>query len=165
MPSVTAGYKLSEVPEPTGEDYQKAVSVLLPYLLSHRSRLALLESESSSSRAEQRSAGTEAGGPHAQQQQASEIGAALGAPGLGADQRSRLAEVVDTAILKVMLLAAMAASHIAKSGSCGRISIQLLLIGRSLLGAFQQLLIPSKEDVSSCTIAMGCSWGKRAEAF
>ena len=28
------------VPEPEGEDFKKAVSVLLPYLLSHRTRLA-----------------------------------------------------------------------------------------------------------------------------
>ena len=35
-----AGYKLTELPEPAGEDFAKAVSVLLPYLLSHRTRLA-----------------------------------------------------------------------------------------------------------------------------
>jgi len=34
------------VPEPEGEDFKKAVSVLLPYLLSHRTRLASLEDSS-----------------------------------------------------------------------------------------------------------------------
>ena len=34
------------VPEPTGEDFKRAVSVLLPYLLSHRTRLASLEDSS-----------------------------------------------------------------------------------------------------------------------
>ena len=37
-----AGYDLPDVPEPTGEAFAKAVSLLLPYLLSHRSRLAAL---------------------------------------------------------------------------------------------------------------------------
>ncbi len=34
------GVKLPRVAEPTGEAYNQAVSILLPYLLSHRSRLA-----------------------------------------------------------------------------------------------------------------------------
>ncbi len=34
------------MPEPEGEDFKKAVSVLLPYLLSHRTRLASLEDSS-----------------------------------------------------------------------------------------------------------------------
>ena len=42
---VAAGYKLPEMPEPSGDSYQKAVEVLLPYLLSHRSRLATLSSK------------------------------------------------------------------------------------------------------------------------
>lgn len=42
---MAAGYKLPEMPEPSGESYQKAVEVLLPYLLSHRSRLATLSSQ------------------------------------------------------------------------------------------------------------------------
>ena len=37
---VRSGVKLPRVAEPTGEAYSQAVSVLLPYLLSHRSRLA-----------------------------------------------------------------------------------------------------------------------------
>jgi hypothetical protein len=43
MPTATrvvAGYDLPEVPEPSGGAFAKAVSLLLPYLLSHRSRLA-----------------------------------------------------------------------------------------------------------------------------
>ena len=35
------------VPEPQGEDFKKAVSVLLPYLLSHRTRLASSLADSS----------------------------------------------------------------------------------------------------------------------
>ncbi len=34
------------MPEPEGENFKKAVSVLLPYLLSHRTRLASLEDSS-----------------------------------------------------------------------------------------------------------------------
>ena len=42
-----AGSHADTAPEPTGEDFKKAVSVLLPYLLSHRTRLASLEDSSS----------------------------------------------------------------------------------------------------------------------
>ena len=42
-----AGSQADTAPEPTGEDFKKAVSVLLPYLLSHRTRLASLEDSSS----------------------------------------------------------------------------------------------------------------------
>ena len=42
---LTADYKLPELPEPEGESFQKAVEVLLPYLLSHRSRLAAMCSQ------------------------------------------------------------------------------------------------------------------------
>lgn len=38
--TLPAGVKLPKVAEPTGEAYSDAVSILLPYLLSHRSRLA-----------------------------------------------------------------------------------------------------------------------------
>ena len=37
---LSTGVKLQKVAEPSGEAYSHAVSVLLPYLLSHRSRLA-----------------------------------------------------------------------------------------------------------------------------
>lgn len=37
-----ADYKLADLPEPAGEGYKRAVEVLLPYLLSHRSRLAAM---------------------------------------------------------------------------------------------------------------------------
>lgn len=47
---MAAGYKLPELPEPAGESYQCAVEVLLPYLLSHHSRLASFEAEASSCR-------------------------------------------------------------------------------------------------------------------
>ena len=43
-----AGPQADAAPEPTGEDFKKAVSVLLPYLLSHRTRLASLEDSSGS---------------------------------------------------------------------------------------------------------------------
>ncbi len=36
---------VAEVPEPTGEAYRGAVSMLLPYLLSWRTRLSALEQE------------------------------------------------------------------------------------------------------------------------
>ena len=42
-----AGSQADAAPEPAGEDFKKAVSVLLPYLLSHRTRLASLEDSSS----------------------------------------------------------------------------------------------------------------------
>ena len=42
-----AGSQADAAPEPTGKDFKKAVSVLLPYLLSHRTRLASLEDTSS----------------------------------------------------------------------------------------------------------------------
>ncbi len=42
-----AGPQADAAAEPTGEDFKKAVSVLLPYLLSHRTRLASLEDSSS----------------------------------------------------------------------------------------------------------------------
>ena len=48
------------VPEPTGEDFKRAVSVLLPYLLSHRTRLASLED--SSDAAEPTTKAAQAGG-------------------------------------------------------------------------------------------------------
>ncbi len=40
MRASAAGYDLPDVPEPSGDAFAKAVSLLLPYLLSHRSRLA-----------------------------------------------------------------------------------------------------------------------------
>ncbi len=46
-------------PEPTGDDFKRAVSVLLPYLLSHRTRLASLEDGSDA--AEQNAAAPHAG--------------------------------------------------------------------------------------------------------
>ncbi len=36
---------MADVPEPTGEAYRGAVSMLLPYLLSWRTRLSALEQE------------------------------------------------------------------------------------------------------------------------
>lgn len=41
----STGYKLPEMPEPSGKAYQQAVEVLLPYLLSHRSRLASFDAD------------------------------------------------------------------------------------------------------------------------
>ena len=49
------------VPEPEGEDFKKAVSVLLPYLLSHRTRLAS-SLEYSSSGAEDSASAARQGG-------------------------------------------------------------------------------------------------------
>ena len=50
MPNITlcaADAQADAVPEPRAEDFKKAVSVLLPYLLSHRTRLASLEDSTS----------------------------------------------------------------------------------------------------------------------
>lgn len=45
------------MPEPEGEDFKKAVSVLLPYLLSHRTRLASSLEDSSTGAEDSPSAG------------------------------------------------------------------------------------------------------------
>ncbi|KAK9844012.1 hypothetical protein WJX81_001849 [Elliptochloris bilobata] len=66
-----SGYDLPEVPEPSGEAFVKAVSLLLPYLLSHRSRIGYRNEELAA---------------------------------LAPQQRRQLAEAVDTAILKAMLV-------------------------------------------------------------
>ena len=45
-PSLTAEVLgVADVPEPTGEAYRGGVSMLLPYLLSWRTRLSALEQE------------------------------------------------------------------------------------------------------------------------
>ena len=124
----SAGYKLAELPEPTGEDFQKAVSVLLPYLLSHRTRLAAsLPPDTASSTDEVNSTrssrgavgaaasmqqaqpaaveaagGEEAGAAHAAGE-ARDGGGAAEASGMSAEQSAQLAEAVDTAILKVLV--------------------------------------------------------------
>ena len=45
----SAGIELPEVAEPTGQDREQAVAAVLPYLLSHRSRLAALQAQMSGS--------------------------------------------------------------------------------------------------------------------
>lgn len=101
-----AGYKLSDVSEPAGDDYKRAVSVLLPYLLSHRTRLASLEAEQDD--------GDEAEPHHqlepqqqqrvpvaASQERLQEASVGSELSDLDAQQRGLLGEAVDTAILKV----------------------------------------------------------------
>lgn len=117
------------MPEPTGEAFAKAVSLLLPYLLSHRSRLAALAGGPCQGPADpdhdppgaarvglDRDNGV---GPHADEDDVQREGegyreadghAAGEAPGygdrvkelaaMGPQQRRQLAEAVDTAILK-----------------------------------------------------------------
>jgi hypothetical protein len=98
---VLAGYNLSEVPEPTGEDYNKAVSVLLPYLLSHRTRLACLGDRISSSTAQEDAARAAGEDPAEQLATPADTDAIAELSLLTAEQRALLAEAVDTAILKV----------------------------------------------------------------
>ncbi|KAA6422986.1 MAG: vam6 Vps39 isoform X1 [Trebouxia sp. A1-2] len=129
------GVKLPKVAEPTGEAYSDAVSILLPYLLSHRSRLAAFTAATDTAHQAAASQASTTAGSHpatAQHQSASRSGeppeAAAprgsyseameeagepGSPmrskpqeflaGLQPEQRHRLAVLVDTAILKVML--------------------------------------------------------------
>ncbi|KAL0024599.1 hypothetical protein WJX77_001647 [Trebouxia sp. C0004] len=129
------GVKLPKVAEPTGEAYSHAVSVLLPYLLSHRSRLAAFTAATDTAHQVAASQASTTAGSHratAQHQTASRSGEASeaaapggsyseameeagepGSPmhskpqeflaGLQPEQRHRLAVLVDTAILKVML--------------------------------------------------------------
>lgn len=87
------------MPEPEGEDFKKAVSVLLPYLLSHRTRLATLEQRPDNDE-EEAEEGAEAGAAKQEEQRESQSAALLS--GLIAEQRAQLAEAVDTAILKVL---------------------------------------------------------------
>lgn len=47
----TAGLHFSASSEPAGEEREQAIAALLPYLLSHRSRLAALQTHSSASTA------------------------------------------------------------------------------------------------------------------
>lgn len=88
---ICADYKLTEVAEPKGEEFKKAVSVLLPYLLSHRTRLASVKHDSDEEE--------EAAAESAEERPGHETAAELS--GLSAEQHTQLAEAVDTAILKV----------------------------------------------------------------
>ena len=89
--SPCAGYKLADVAEPKGDEFRKAVSVLLPYLLSHRTRLASVEHDDDEEE--------EADRTNAEKQQSQESITELSE--LTAEERATLAEAVDTAILKV----------------------------------------------------------------
>ncbi|BDA43540.1 Vam6/Vps39-like protein [Coccomyxa sp. Obi] len=91
LPSIS-GYKLADVAEPKGDEFRKAVSVLLPYLLSHRTRLASVEHDDEEE---------EADSTDAEMQRDQESTRELSE--LTAEQRATLAEAVDTAILKAML--------------------------------------------------------------
>ncbi len=88
--SPCAGYKLADLAEPKGDEFRKAVSVLLPYLLSHRTRLASVEQNDDE---------VEAGRTDAEKQREQESTFELSE--LTVEQRATLAEAVDTAILKV----------------------------------------------------------------
>lgn len=81
-----AGVKLPKVAEPTGEAYSHAVSVLLPYLLSHRSRLAAFTAATDTAHQAAASQASTTAGSHqatAQHQTASKSGEAseAAAPG------------------------------------------------------------------------------------
>ena len=124
------GVKRPHVTEPKGEAYSQAVSTLLPYLLSHRSRLAAFSaataSPSPATAGKDKASDTHLDGPAHQKSdflEASEAAAARDAfdveddaeepdspmrnqpqeflAGLQPEQRHRLAVLVDTAILKV----------------------------------------------------------------
>ncbi len=84
--TLPAGVKLPKVAEPTGEAYSHAVSVLLPYLLSHRSRLAAFTAATDTARQAAASQASTTAGSHqatAQHQTASRPGEAseAGTPG------------------------------------------------------------------------------------
>jgi hypothetical protein len=130
VPRGHAGYELGDLPEPAGEDFSKAVAVLLPYLLSHRTRLAASlppDDHEADAAAAAAAAASSGGGGSAAADQASdsaakpqglqeeeEAAAASGGPGdrdarvlrdaevagMSGEQRRQLAEAVDTAILK-----------------------------------------------------------------
>ncbi|KAK9829459.1 hypothetical protein WJX72_005979 [[Myrmecia] bisecta] len=102
--SLMTDYKLPPVPEPEGEAYTKAVSVLLPYLLSHRSRLASFDEAGAAPDSQEASSDVEAAEAGQGQAQDGEAGPAHARlAGLDAEQRRQLAVLVDTAILKAML--------------------------------------------------------------
>ena len=124
-----SGVKQPHVTEPKGEAYSQAVSTLLPYLLSHRSRLAAFSATTASSSqatpGKGQASDTHPHGPTHQKSdflEASEAAAARDdfdieadaepdspmrnqpqefLAGLQPEQRHRLAVLVDTAILKV----------------------------------------------------------------
>lgn len=103
--SKLAGYHLPSVAEPEGEAYMGAIQVLLPYLLSHRSRLA------AASLAEEGSLGGTEGSGGAAAGDAAAGGSGVGPSddedtprelaNLTREQRSCLTMLVDTAIMKV----------------------------------------------------------------
>ena len=77
--TLPAGVKLPKVAEPTGEAYSHAVSVLLPYLLSHRSRLAAFTAATDTAHQAAASQASTTAGSHqttAQHQSASRSGEA-----------------------------------------------------------------------------------------
>lgn len=117
---VSSGERQVHIAEPKGEAYSQAVSVLLPYLLSHRSRLAAFRSTEGEASSQSPPASDSA------QTDSAEASASLGRsyseameeenvqPGspvqsqpqeflatLQAEQRHQLAVLIDTAILKV----------------------------------------------------------------
>ena len=119
------GYQVGDLQEPAGDDYTRAVSVLLPYLLSHRTRLAAslpaegIDGSSPYRAAElhaapaqqrgQEEAGISRAGVAQGEAAAGEVrmrdgGASAEVSELSAEQRVQLAEAVDTAILKVSML-------------------------------------------------------------
>ena len=110
--------------EPKGEAYSQAVSILLPYLLSHRSRLAAFraaegEATSQSPPAADAAQTQAANAPTSVERRYSETieeedSAEPGSPvqrqpqdflaALQPEQRHKLAVLIDTAILKVLAL-------------------------------------------------------------
>ena len=115
------GEKQVHLPEPKGEAYSQAVSTLLPYLLSHRSRLAAFraaegeansQSPPASDAAQTQTADTPASVSRSYSDAIKEdTGGEPGSPvqrqpqdflaALQPEQRHKLAMLIDTAILKV----------------------------------------------------------------
>jgi hypothetical protein len=95
LPDSAYGSPLPALPEPTGQRLQEAVAVLLPYLLSHRSRvLGALAAEQQQGQGQQEGQGQQGGSGERRSS-----GASAGAPG-----PQLLARLVDTALVRAMLL-------------------------------------------------------------
>ena len=89
------GLQLPETAEPEGQEREQAVAALLPYLLSHRSRLAALQAQAS-------------GSVDAADADAEDVNAEVeGAMGLAQQLWPAAAAAIDTAILKVTEAAAL----------------------------------------------------------
>ena len=91
----TPGVELPDLPEPSGPERDQAVAALLPYLMSHRSRLAALQAHDPTLAASVEDGAVETS-PDAQN-----VSALAASTGLTQELWSAAACAVDTAILKV----------------------------------------------------------------